>query len=160
MKLATSYFYQIRNFKNYMIPVSTAMFDPVWFHKNDMNGVYKDKNNVYNGIRFEELAPGKSCNGLCKGTKICKIKNPKECEFLKQYEKQLENLNIENLIKKCNILANNIKRIEGFYEEPIIVFIVYESYTNECSERNTILSMFNKNNIEISELKYPIQENY
>lgn len=28
MKIRTSYFYQIRNFKKNMIPVSTAMWDP------------------------------------------------------------------------------------------------------------------------------------
>lgn len=29
MKIAISYFYQIRNFKKNMIPVSTALYDPL-----------------------------------------------------------------------------------------------------------------------------------
>lgn len=67
MKIALSYFYQIRHFKKYMIPVSTAAWDPAWFHINgEKDSVYKDKNGIYNGLRFNELAPGKSCNNLCK----------------------------------------------------------------------------------------------
>ena len=50
-----------------MIPVSTAAWDPAWFHINgEKDSVYKDKNGIYNGLRFNELAPGKSCNNLCK----------------------------------------------------------------------------------------------
>lgn len=33
MKIYTSYFYQIRFFKPNMIPLSTAKYDPSWFHK-------------------------------------------------------------------------------------------------------------------------------
>lgn len=32
MKLALSYFYQIRFFKRYMLPVSTTCLDPDWYH--------------------------------------------------------------------------------------------------------------------------------
>lgn len=32
MKILTSYFYQIRNFKPYQIPLSTAISDPAWYH--------------------------------------------------------------------------------------------------------------------------------
>ena len=31
---ATSYFYQIRFFRPDMIPLSTARFDPSWYHRN------------------------------------------------------------------------------------------------------------------------------
>ena len=50
MKLAISYFYQIRFFKPYMIPVSTAHWDPAWYH--DWAGaahVFVDKRGVING---------------------------------------------------------------------------------------------------------------
>lgn len=160
MELALSYFYQIRNFKPYMIPVSTAVWDPQWFHKDKTTMIFKDKNNVYNGIRFDELAPGETCKDLCKGKDNCNIKKPGECLFLQNYRRQLEKLDFKNLINKCNILANNIKRIERFFQDPIIVFMVYETYTNKCSERDTILSVFNEHGLKISELKYPINENY
>lgn len=160
MKLALSYYYQIRNFKPYMIPVSTTVWDPSWYHRNNMTTIFKDKNNVYNGIRFEELAPDDTCKDLCRGPENCKTKDPNKCQFLINYRKQLENLDFEKLIEKCNTLANNIKRIGNFYEEPMIVFIVYETYKNPCSERNTILSVFNEKGYHIEELKYPIQDNY
>jgi len=32
MKVRISYFYQIRNFKTNMIPMSTALSDPAWYH--------------------------------------------------------------------------------------------------------------------------------
>lgn len=160
MKLALSYFYQIRNFKHYMIPVSTAVWDPTWFHLDKTTKIFKDKNNVYNGIRFEELSPGKTCTGLCNGKDKCNIRNPEKCLFLHNYKKQLENLDFNSLRLKCNTLADNIQRIERFPEEPIIVFMVYESYTNKCSERNIILSVLKDYNFEISELKYPIKDNY
>ena len=55
MKLAISYFYQIRNFKPNMIPVSTARWDPKWYHDGkgaeynfiDKNG-WSDKCNLKN----------------------------------------------------------------------------------------------------------------
>ena len=31
MKIYTSYFYQIRNFKQNMIPISTCLSDPEWY---------------------------------------------------------------------------------------------------------------------------------
>ena len=54
IQLYTSYFYQIRHFKKNMVPISTAMWDPKWYH--DWMGhdyVFKDKRGIYNGIRVE-----------------------------------------------------------------------------------------------------------
>ena len=45
MKILTSYFYQIRFFKPNIIPLSTCLSDPVWYHKgNGKSFYYKDKN--------------------------------------------------------------------------------------------------------------------
>ena len=41
MKLRLSYFYQIRNFKPNMIPMSTALSDPAWYHD------FKDKDYIF-----------------------------------------------------------------------------------------------------------------
>lgn len=156
MKLALSYFYQIRNFKNYMIPVSTAVWDPKWFHDfKDKEHIFKDKNGVYNGIRLEELAPGDTCKDLCRGPEECFTKNPSTCLFLQNYRKQIQQLDKDKLFEECKILASNIQRKECFIEEPIIVFIVYEIPSNKCSERNVLLEELN-----VEELKYPIKENY
>ena len=40
MKIATSYFYQIRNFKPWMIPVSTCLSDPEWYRPKDGKEYY------------------------------------------------------------------------------------------------------------------------
>ena len=39
MKFYISYFYQIRNFSPNMIPISTTVSDPDWFHKGE-DGIY------------------------------------------------------------------------------------------------------------------------
>lgn len=57
MKIRTSYFYQIRNFTRNMIPISTAVWDPTWYHNftNDYNYIFKDKRNILNGLRLESI---------------------------------------------------------------------------------------------------------
>ena len=51
-----SYFYQIRNMKPNMLPVSTAMWDPKWFHNGKSEEWrYMDKNGVINGVRMIDL---------------------------------------------------------------------------------------------------------
>ena len=56
MILRTSYFYQIRNFKPNMIPVSINLSDPKWYHNNkNKHHVYIDRRNIINGIRFEYM---------------------------------------------------------------------------------------------------------
>ena len=46
MQIMTSYFYQVRFMKPNMIPLSTALSDPQWFHKGtyDKTIQFKDKN--------------------------------------------------------------------------------------------------------------------
>ena len=55
MKIKTSYFYQIRNFTPNMIPVSTAMSDPVWFQPPEDKEYYIDKRGVVCGLRYNPL---------------------------------------------------------------------------------------------------------
>ena len=52
MKVLITYFYNIRFLKQNQIPVSTAMWDPKWYHDfKDKDYIFKDKNGVYNGDR-------------------------------------------------------------------------------------------------------------
>lgn len=160
MKVFTSYFYQIRNFKPNMIPLSTAVSDPEWFH--DGQGklhVFLDKNNVYNGFRCC-LMPGQECNGLCHGKDNCEIKDPTKCEFLQKYKEQLNSLDFNDLMIGLEQFAKDIQRVTQFKEEPYLVFIVYEAPNNTCSERQVIQKYFNSHGVECLELKYPIKENY
>ena len=53
-----------------MIPISTALSDPKWYHQNKgPQFTFLDKNNVINGLRCKELAPGQICAGLCNGNR-------------------------------------------------------------------------------------------
>ena len=57
MKIKISYFYHVRNLKQYQIPVSTAVWDPKWFHENTGNNkhIFIDKRGVVNGVRLLRL---------------------------------------------------------------------------------------------------------
>ena len=150
----TSYFYQIRNMKPNYIPLSTAVWDPKWFHQNKgQDYQWKDKNGVWNGLRAEPFAPGPLCEGLCNGPETCKTKDSHSCEFLQMYYVQLRKLDISNILMRMSILAKQVKEAEGFTEEPIIVLIFHETPTNPCSERWMVQKWFKENGIEIEEFK-------
>lgn len=150
MKIKISYFYQIRFFKENQIPISTAKWDPIWYHNNQRNykTIFYDKNNVLNGLRIEELSPDKNCENLCKGINLCEIRDPDKCNFIKEYQKQLNSLDFNFILNKLESIAckfgKNFKNIE-------LILIVYETPNNPCSERNSIIEWFKKNGIEIEE---------
>ncbi len=82
LEIATSYFYQIRFFKPSMIPVSTAVFDPKWYHNfKGQDHVFIDKRGVVNGLRIKSLMPDYTCNNLCRGFETCPTKDPGTCDF-------------------------------------------------------------------------------
>ena len=161
MKIAISYFYQIRFFKPWMIPVSTACFDPKWFHQwSGPNFTFLDKRNVVNGLRCEELHPGPLCEGLCRGRDSCDDGNPNKCAFLQQYMRQLENMDLDQFLQRAAASLSRLKQQLNLDREPLLVLIVYEIPNNPCSERQALLKYFNSHGIECEELKYPIGENY
>lgn len=161
IKVAITYFYQIRFFKPYMIPMSTAVWDPKWYHNFKTQDVcYIDRNGVVNGLRMEPLMPGKTCDGLCRGRETCATGDPDNCDFLKEYAIQLSQINFEVFMKMVEEYAYQMKNKLGFEEEPMVVFIVHEKYDNSCSERAVITDWFKQNGVECNELVYPIQENY
>ncbi len=148
----TSYFYQIRNFTPNMIPLSTALWDPKWFHKNKgHNFQFKDKNGIWNGLRAEPFKPGPACENLCRGPEYCNTKNPNSCAFLKKYKEQLDNLDFNDIYNRILSIGKQVQEREKFAEEPIVVFIVYEAPKNPCSERVMIQKYFQEHGIEIKE---------
>lgn len=161
VKVATSYFYQIRHFKQNMIPVSTAMWDPKWFH--DWRGhkhTFLDKRGIVNGLRCEELHGDETCAGLCSGPELCDDVCPPTCPFLTAYKNQLMRMDFEAFMQRVRSSAAHLKEQIGFEGEPIVVFIVYETPKNKCSERVILQQFFNEHGVECNELKYPIKENY
>ena len=153
MEIYTSYFYQIRFFKPNMIPVSTAIWDPKWYHQfKGQDFVFKDKNNVYNGVRYEPLHPGPTCDNLCRG-KPCEF-SPENCLFLQRYREQLESLDFDKVMNYFERLCNRYKELNG--EDAIIVLMVHEAPDNECSERRVLLEWLNNHGVQAKELDYPI----
>lgn len=100
MKVLISYFYQIRFFKPNMIPLSTAMYDPKWFHKTQgKNDIFIDKNGVYNGLKIYPLVPKMyDENTDCSSGKCSN--NPPHCQFLSNYRKQLDEINFNEFMEK------------------------------------------------------------
>ncbi len=161
MDIAISYFYQIRFFKPYMVPLSTAMWDPKWFHNfKGQDTAFIDRNGVINGLRMNMLVPGSSCDGLCYGVDKCKSKDPATCAFLREYEKQIYSINWDEFkywLKAISTFAVNELGLTRF---PMLVFMVYEKYDNPCSEREVLLKWFHSKGLDVEELNYPISDNY
>ena len=159
MKLRISYFYQIRNFKRTMIPVSTCIGDPKWYHNftDDYNYLFKDKRGIVNGLRMLPIIEcGKASSG-CNGPDLCgHILELPACPFLMSYRNNLEQLNINTLINDFNYLASAYQKHENINDEITIVLIVYETPKNPCSERVALIDYFNSKGIECKELTYPI----
>lgn len=155
MQIMTSYFYQIRFFTPNMIPLSTAVWDPKWFHQNKGQSYqWKDKNGVWNGLRAEPFAPGPLCEGLCRGPEYCNSGNPQYCQFLKAYRKQLDMLDFKDILLRIYNIGKAVQEKEGFTEEPIVVLIVHEATDNPCSERRVIQEWFRDNGYPMEEFRH------
>lgn len=156
MKFYTSYFYQLRFFTPNMIPISTAKWDPKWFHDfQDSKHVFVDKNGVYNGLRadpfvfpesfWEELEKtGEECSKECPHTST-------ECAFMRLYYKYLKTLDFNEIKGRCENLALRVKEKAGFEEEPVIVLLVHEKADCPCAERPILWKWFRENGVEIEE---------
>lgn len=157
MKVALSYFAQLRNFKPRMIPISTAIYDPKWFHDNkNPSHKFIDKRGVLNGIRCRELAPGESCSGLCSSKDNCS-EQPEYCDFLHKYSEQLQSIDKERFTIYCNKVASVASDYLNIPVDDItLVFMVYEKYDNPCSERNCLLDFLKSCGYDAKELTYPI----
>ena len=152
MRIYTSYFYQVRFFPPNAIPLSTAVWDPKWYHANKkQDHVFRDSRNVINGMRIPLLMPDKSCDGDCRGRENCKNPDPSTCDFLKHYRDQLDKINFQNFINELQVIASNTQQMLGFREDPIICLIVHEAPSNPCSERVAIQNWFQDNYYPISE---------
>ena len=146
-KIYTSYFYQIRNFKQNMIPISTAMYDPFWYQPPEGQEYYIDKRGIINGLRYEPLIV------QSKGTHYCPCEEKEslqgQCECMKEYRQLLNTVNFNAMIKAFEYCLNK-------FNKDTIVLMVYEAPNNLCSERRYLQEYFNFHGIECKELEYPI----
>ena len=158
MKVRTSYFSQIRNFKKNMIPVSTALWDPAWFHNfsGDDNHIFFDNRKILNGLRIESIIEQGRHSNHGPDKCPCEKKEYQTCSFLCDYRKNLDNIDFDKMMADMQKLADNYKEKEKIQDEIIIVLIVYEAPNNPCSERKPLQDYFNSHGIECKELDYPI----
>lgn len=145
MIIKTSYFYQIRNFTHNLIPISTAVSDPIWYRPPQDKEYYIDKRGIVCGLRYEPLIVQLHGQGGCP----CEERNPANCECMKEYKQLLYSLvDKEKTLKAFEYCANKIQKELGFKEEPIICLIVYEAPNNPCSERKALQEFFNCKELE------------
>jgi hypothetical protein len=148
MNFYISYFYNVRFFNESIIPISTAVWDPKWFHNfKDKSHIFIDKNGVINGIRFEELNPEKCHADGCPCELLKNIEEP-NCKFLTEYRDGLNEVDFDKLMKKIDYLINKLGKSK---ENTNIVFLVYETPDNPCSERKALMDYFKSHGLEISE---------
>ena len=152
MKIRLSYFYQIRNFKKNMVPMSTALSDPAWYHDNQgPDHIFIDKRGILNGLRLKPIIV--QSGGSCP----CEAKDPTNCPLAADYEFNLSLIDFNQMMKGIEAFADNYQKENNINEEIIMVLIVYEAPDNPCSERHSLIKYFNEHGVECKELDYPIQ---
>lgn len=143
MKIYTSYFYQIRNFKKNMLPVSTAISDPAWYRPPEGKEYFIDKRGIVCGLRYEPLIVQRYGEHICP----CESKDlAPACPTMIEYEQLLFSLvNKEKTLKAFEYCCNK-------FNADTIALMVYEAPNNPCSERAALQKFFN-----CEELEYPIK---
>ena len=145
MKYFISTFYNTRYFQSHQIGISTAVFQPkYWRYEQNKNGAVM-------GICEPLLSSAKlSEEVICQ--RDCQHKNvvPK-CPFLISYREYLETIDFEKLIAEFERIANEVKKINNYQQEPEIVLLVYEAVNNPCSERLSLVKLFAEHGIELKE---------
>lgn len=162
-----SYFYQIRNMKSNMLPVSTAMYDPKWFHNGKgENYRYMDKNGVINGVRMIDLMmPLYKWEELVKRNESCEhcgTNNGADgawvsgmCPFMQEYAKCIreKNPDFQKFITFCDGYLQFLNQRLNLCLDTII-FIVHEAPSRGCGERPELQRWFAENGMELKEFNY------
>lgn len=143
MNVYITYFYNIRFFPTNLIPVSTAMYDPKWYHDFKSNDtMFKDKRGVLNGLRADILSPYKVESTECKN--CVSNKNTSICTFIKQYRDYIFSLDFNKVYSWLLDISRKCNNAD-------ICLIVYEKPDNPCSERPTLVEWFKRNGIALNE---------
>jgi len=121
MKFYTSYFYAVRHMKPWHIPLSTAIWDPKWFHAfKHQDYTFIDKNGVINGLRAEMLSPSPALEGLCAGAPCSR--KPDSCDFLRKYFEQLSKINFKDFLSRCERLGKQVQQDFSLKHEILLCF--------------------------------------
>ena len=157
MKYLITYFYNIRFFSKNMIPISTAIWDPAYFHSNshNQNICFIDKNGIMNGIKEDALIFKKSVyeslDEQCSRDCGFYGKAP-HCKFMDIYRKQLSEVDFNGyLLPEFARVAEEVRKATHYEGEPIIVLLVHEKPDKKCSERPCLVEAFKNNGIDLLE---------
>lgn len=149
MKVSVGSFYQVRFFDSSVIGLSTAMWDPAWFHGfADKKTVFVNEKGFVCGLKapdfilplsdYEELERRHvDCGNHC-------THDSPNCEFMKAYRKHLESIGYEDIMRHLRIIADKYDE-QGFNktDKPTeIVLLVHESVKKNCAERVVIKQFF------------------
>ncbi len=159
LQFRTSYFYQLRYFNPNMLPFSTALSDPKWFHEDKSNGhIFIDSRGVVNGLRCKPIinkglkvaqSPDSCpCSGLGHQT------TTNNCAFLAHYRRALDEIDFENLYEEFENIAQHYwcgySKVD--HTKPlVIVLLVHEAVSNYCSERGALQRYFQAHGVECKE---------
>ena len=150
----TSYFYNIRFFKPYQVPLSTACFDPKWFHNFKGQGhIFLDKRKVLNGLRCEVLHPNYTCDNMCRGPESCQTKDPNTCMFLRAYRQQLADIDKDKFMQTMAKLRQKLQAVLKLSRLPDLIFIVHEPPYKACSERSCLQAFLGCTELVINKSK-------
>lgn len=155
MKFMITYFYNIRHLEKNMVPFSTAIWDPKWFHDGrEKDYAFFDKRGIMNGLRLDgTLVPDIiEEEVMCSGKDGCKF-TPDTCEYLSRYLEKLRSINFREFLGYCESVAKDVLRLAAIDEEPVAVLTVYEKPDNPCSERVAIKKWFEENCMDIPEFE-------
>lgn len=152
MEFKISYFYKIREFTKDMLPISTALYDPRWYHAGlGQNQVFVDSRGVLNGVRFESLSSKFVHQKYrCPGKDACGY-TPDNCHFIEDYYRYLKTLDFKS-VQRAIIDATTHFRFMMKLEDMTPVLIVYESPSNPCSERGPLIRWFKENGVDLVEV--------
>ncbi len=143
----------VRFLHPYEIPVSTAVWDPKWFHDfKAQNYVFMDKRGVLNGIRGTMFMPDSTCANLCRGREGC-ASTPDSCKFLRAYTKQLSKLDFDSFMLHMAQASEIFSQQLNLGRPADFVFLVHEATDNPCSERVVLRSWFEAHGHPIVEWK-------
>lgn len=167
IKIWITYFYQVRNLPENIIPFSTAMLDPKWFHKFEgPSKVFVDDRGVINGLRIPQLVyPKDSYNGACH--KDCPLKSSVEyqlkqnklnnewedfgCQFMNTYFKHLwNNVDFDDLIEYFETVLEKYKELTHI-DDLEIALLVHEAPSCPCAERPVLIRWFKEFGYDLEE---------
>ena len=153
MKIYTSSYYNIRFFTPNMIPIATSIDWPYWLRKNKPK-LYLNEDNVIIGIKEEKFSNFmplfNSLEEKCR--KDCPYKNKvPNCQFMLKYSEYLKTIDFNALLIEFKRIIKEVKKINKFEGEPIIVLMVFESEKCNCAERPCIQKWFKDNGYNLEE---------